>query len=344
VSPSPLVEQALGGGNRQLTLLAARGLLPLLPAELIDLQVRLAGGEDAEAAALAREALATVEPRVLLPVLAHEASADVMRWFAASSGRREVIEALLRRRDVPGDILMSLAPRLPADLQEILLLRQDRITAAPELLEALENNPHLSAYARRRILEYREHLLPTAVSAPLAAAAEAAPGETGEPDEAEVVAAIAQARSEPVAGDAGDVEEQTGLSEAQLRTLPVPIRLKLARGAPKSLRQFLVRDNSPLVALTVVQANPLVDQEVEQYAKMRNVVTEVLEYLGKHRTWSNKYPVALSLVTNPRTPLSVALGLLSRIAVRDLRNIGRDRNLPEAVRSAATRLFRVKSQ
>ena len=343
MAPSPLVEQALAGGNRQLTLLAARGLLPLLPAELVDLQVRLAAGADEEVAGLARESLTTLEPRVLVPVLAQDASAEVMRWFGATSGKREVIEALLRRRDVPQDVMMALAPRLPADLQEILLLRQDRITAAPELLEALEANPQLTAYARRRILEYRAHLLPGAVSAPVGPTP-AAPAEEDEPDEAEVAAAIARAREEPVAAEAGEVEEQTGLTEAQIRQLPVPIRLKLARGAPKTLRQFLVRDNSPLVALTVVQVNPLVDQEVEQYAKMRNVVAEVLEYLGKHRTWSNKYPVALSLVNNPRTPLSVSLALLSRIAVRDLRNIGRDRNLPEAVRSSAIRLYRVKSQ
>jgi hypothetical protein len=344
VDPSPLVEQALAGSNRQLTLLAARGLLPLARAELIDLQVRLAEGADPEVSRLAGESLAALEPRMLVPVLAQEAGPEVLRWFAGGSGNREVIETLLRRRDVPQDVMMQLAPRLPADLQEILLLRQDRITATPELLEALESNPQLSAYARRRILEYREHLLPSAVSAPIGAPAVPAPADEGEPSEAEVAAAIALARQEAVTADTGDIEEKTGLSEGQIRQLPVPVRLKLARGAPKTLRQFLVRDNSALVALAVVQANPLVDQEVEQYAKMRNVVSEVLEYLGKHRTWSNKYPVALSLVTNPRTPLSVALGLLSRIAVRDLRNIGRDRNLPEAVRSAAARLHRVKSQ
>jgi hypothetical protein len=39
----------------------------------------------------------------------------------------------------------------------------------------------------------------------------------------------------------------------------------------------------------------------------------------------------------------MALQLLSRVAVRDLRLMAKDRNLPEAVRSAALRLYRVKS-
>jgi hypothetical protein len=342
VASSPLVEQALSGTNRQLTLLAARGLLPLAPAELIDLQVRLAASEDAEVAREAAEALAAIESRVVAPVLAHEASPEVLRWFGRASGNRDVIESLLRRRDTPHDVLLDLAPRLPADLQEILLLRQDRITAAPDLLEALETNPQLTNYARRRILEYREHLLPG--GAVVAVTPEPV---LDEPDETEVLEAIARAREvvvEAAAEGSGEIEEKTGLTEGQIKLLPVPIRLKLARGAPKTLRQFLVRDNSSVVALTVVQANPLVDQEVEQYAKMRNVVAEVLEYLGKSRQWAAKYPIALALATNPRTPLSVALGLLSRIAVRDLRNISKDRNLPEAVRSAALRLYRVKAQ
>jgi hypothetical protein len=341
VATSPLVEQALSGSNRQLTLLAARGLLPLAPAELIELQVRLAAGDDPEVARLASEALAGIEARVVVPVLGQEASPEVLRWFGRSSANREVIETLLRRRDTPHDVLIQLAPRLPADLQEILLLRQDRITEAPDLLAALEGNPQLSNYARRRILEYREHLLPGD------RAAQAAPApqpELAEADETEVVAAIETARQHAPVETDGEIEEKTGLTDSQLRQLPVNVRLKLARGAPKTLRQFLVRDNSALVALTVVQANPLVDQEVEQYAKMRNVVSEVLEFIGKHRQWSSKYPIALSLVTNPRTPLTVALALLTRIAVRDLRIIAKDRNLPEAVRSSALRLYRVKSQ
>ena len=134
------------------------------------------------------------------------------------------------------------------------------------------------------------------------------------------------------------------LSEGQIRMLPVNVRLKLARSAPRSLRQFLVRDSSTLVALAVLQSNPLTDQEVEQYARSRNIVPDVLEKIGKNRQWVARYPVVLALVQNPRTPLPLALSLMSRVAVRDLRGMAKDRNLPEAVRSSALRLFRVKSQ
>lgn len=338
MAPSPLVEQVLSGDNRQLTLLAARGLLPLPPSELVDLQVRLAGGPDAEVAALAAEALGSLETRVLVPYLA-EAPPEVLRWFADRSRNREVIEALLRRRDVPHDVLLLLAPQLPADLQESFLLRQDRITAAPELLAALETNPQLSAFAQRRIREYREHLIGAGIAVPAAQPPVAA--EPDEPSDAEVAAAIAEVRA---AAPEGEVDqERTMLSEGQIRMLPVNVRLKLARSAPRTLRQFLIRDSSTLVALAVLQSNPLTDQEVEQFAKSRNVVPDVLERIGKNRQWVSRYTVMLALVQNPRTPLALAMGLMSRVAVKDLRNMAKDRNLPEAIRSAAMRLYRVKS-
>ena len=342
MAPSPLVEQVLSGSNRQLTLLAARGMLPLPPSDLVELQVRLATTDDAEVAGLATEALGSIESRVLVPYLS-EAPSDVLRWFAGRSRNREVIEALLRRRDVPNDVLLALAPQLPADLQENFLLRQDRIIASPDLLAALEANPHLSAFAQRRIREYREHLVGSAIVQPAPEPSPEYEGAVVEASDEEVVAAISHVRATtPVEGEID--EERTLLSEGQIRMLPVNVRLKLARSAPRSLRQFLVRDSSTLVAVAVLVSNPLSDQEVENYAKSRAVVPDVLEKIAKNRQWVARYPVMLALVQNPRTPLPTAIGLISRVSVRDLRNMAKDRNLADAVRTAAMRLFRVKSQ
>lgn len=336
--PSPLFTQALSGTNRELTLLGARGMLPLAPEELVPLQVELAARDDVEIAAAAVESLKGLAPRLLVPFLAREAPPEVQRWYAFNSRDREVVETLLRRRDVPPEVLFHLAPHLGPDLQEVLLLRQDRIATTPQLLEALEGNPQLTAYSQRRIREYRDHLLGGASAAAAEARAAVAVEEAAE---AEVQEALARVRGVPVEGE---IDEQTGLSEGQIRQLPVSVRLKLARRAPKSLRQFLVRDTSPLVALAVLQSNPLSDTEVEQYSRSRNVVPEVLDYIGKTRQWVTKYPVVVGLVNNPRTPLNMALPLMSRLSVKDLRLMCKDRNLPDAVRQTAMRLYRVKSQ
>jgi hypothetical protein len=339
-SSSSLLDQLRSGANRQLQLLAANGLLPLPIDELIPLQVGFARGADAELRAKATRSLKAIDPRVAAPFLADGAGDEVLAFFAAEASHPLLIETLLRRRDTPRRLLVGLARRVPPDLQEILILRQDAIVEEPTILDALEDNPQLSTYTQRRILEYRQHLLPR--QRPARAAAAPAPVETEEDlDEAGLEAALAVARTFP---PEGEIEDKTGLSEGQIRLLPIPARLKLARGAPRLLRHVLVRDSNAQVALAVMRHNALSEQEIEQIAGSRSVVEEVLDEVARRREWASRYNVMKTLVHNPRTPLSTALRFVPRLSVRDLRDLARDRNVADAIRSTALRLYTIKQR
>lgn len=334
-----LLDQVRSGANRQLQVLAASGFLPLAPEDLIPLQVQFARGQDAELAGKASEALRQVDVRVAAPFLERQAGEDVLAFFAVQISHPRLIETILRRRDVPRRLLVDLARRLPPDLQEILVLRQDAILDEPEILSALESNPQLSSYVQRRITEYREHLLPRDRTAFLASAPALEGAE--EIDDAALAAAVAAVRSLPAEGE---IEEKTGLSEGQIRMLSVPARLKLARGAPRNLRNLLLRDTNPQVACAALLFNNLSDQEVEQTAASRSVQQEVLDAIARKREWIGRYPVMKALIQNPRTPLALALKYVPRLAVRDLRDMAKDRNIPDAVRSMALRLYRIKQK
>ncbi len=332
-SAASLLEQVRSGANRELQMLAADGLLPLAAEELIPIQVAIATGGDAGLAERAAAALAVIDARVASSFLAAGAAAPVLSYFARHIGHPLVLEAVLRRRDVPRPLLVELARRLPADLQELLILRQDAIVEEPAILDALAENPQLSLYTQRRIAEYREHLLPR----------ERRPVDEDEEeiDDGAFAAAIAQVRSAPAVGE---VDDLTGLSEGQIRMLPVPARIRLARGAGRLLRAFLMRDPNPRVALTVLSANALSDTEIEQAARSRNVNEDVLEEIARRRDWVSKPGVIRALVGNPRTPVGIGVRLVTRLSVRELREVSRDRNIPDAVRSTAVRLYRIKRQ
>ncbi len=334
---SPLLARVAAGESQELLRLAAQGLLPVAPEELIPLQVQLACGDDDELAAAAGEALRSIDPRVVANFLAGDASADEMAYFALEVGNAVVISAILRRRDAPRELLSRLAGRLPPDLQELLLLRQDAIVEAPAILDELAANPALSTYARRRIAEYREHLLPRERTT----AEEEAEAGSG-PDEADdetVRQAIAAVQRQPAAGD---VEDTTGLTEGQIRLLTVPVRMRLARGAQRMLRAILIRDPHPRVAVAVLKVNPVSDQEVEQIASSRLVVQEVFEAIYARRQWIGKYPILRTLAFNPRVPVALGVKLVPRLSLRDLRVLGRDHNVPDAIRSMAQRLYKIK--
>lgn len=334
-SPSSALLEQIRSGNRQFQLLAAEGVLPLPPEDLIPVQVDLAQGEDEEVAELARQSLRTVDARLARPFLERQASPEALTFFAEESSHPALLEAILRRRDVPRAILARLARRLPPDLQEILLLRQDAIVEEPVILEAMEENPQLSSYSARRIAEYREHLLPRQRTVP-------AVPEFEEIDEESLQREIEAARELPESGEFE--EERTQLTEGQIRGMPIPARLKLTRGAPRALRGILLRDSNPQVAVSVITNNSLSDQEVEQTANNRSVVEEVLVAIARKREWVNKYNVSKALVHNPRTPLATSMRLIAKLSTRDLRDLGRNRNIPDALRSTALRLYRIKQQ
>ena len=73
---------------------------------------------------------------------------------------------------------------------------------------------------------------------------------------------------------------------------------------------------------------------------MKNVSDEVLRQIGNHRDWTKRYGVITNLVKNPRTPLAISLGMVSRLNPRDIKSIAVDRNVPEAIRKQAQKFVK----
>lgn len=337
-SAQDLVDRVFSGDDPRLTLLAAQGMLPIAAEDLIPVQVALAGGDDPDVSQLAAASLGELAPERVAGLIRHGAPAEVVTWFGRRSEDPQVLETILRRRDVPRELLPILAARVSPNLQEVLLIRQDAILERPEILEALEHNPQVSAYSRRRIGELRAHLLRRE------AEPELTDKEKAEPTDDQVLGAIEEARTAAPGPPTAERDQQTGLTDMQIRLLPVPIRRKLARGASKSLRGILIRDPNPQVAVAALTESGLSDGEVEQIASNRSVVGEVLEEIARRRDWVGKLKVASALVHNPRTPVGVAVRLLTRLSHRDLAALARNHNVSSAVRTQAGRLYRMKSR
>lgn len=340
MSQANLLDQILSGQNRDLQVMAASGLVPLPPEDLIPVQVGLAGSPDAEIAGIAVQSLQAMEPRIAADYLAEIAGEEVLAFFVRHVDHPTMIAAILRRRDTPRPLLVELAAKLPPDLQEALILRQDAIIDEPQILVALESNPRITNYAKRRIWEYREHLLPRDKVPPKTAAEIEA--EAAAVTEEEVREAVEEVTGEPaVKTEEGKIDLRK-LTADKIRFLPVPIRLKVAAGAPRELRSVLIRDSSTQVALAVLIRNNLSDGEVEQIAGNRQVAEEVLGEIARKREWTRKYSIQRALVKNPKTNPAIAIKFVPRLTVRDLRELARDKNVSDAVRTMSLRLYNAR--
>ena len=142
--------------------------------------------------------------------------------------------------------------------------------------------------------------------------------------------------------EVGGANRRRRLSESQIRALPVAVRLKICRGAARDVRNIMIRDPNPTVAVAVLEFNSLADSEVEGIAGNKNLASEVLAGIVSDRHWPQRHAIALALVKNPKVQVGAAVRLLNGLSVRELGRIGLDRSVAEGVRKQARRLYRIK--
>jgi hypothetical protein len=112
-------------------------------------------------------------------------------------------------------------------------------------------------------------------------------------------------------------------------------RLKAAMKGSREMRSILVRDSNKMIAAAVMSSPKLTEQEVDAIARMANVSEDVLRIIASRRAWLKRYSIVLGLAKNPKTPLAISLGFVSRLVDRDLQSLSVDRNVPEPLRIAA---------
>lgn len=121
-------------------------------------------------------------------------------------------------------------------------------------------------------------------------------------------------------------------------------KVRFAFRADKEGRSLLLKDTSKLVVMAVLNSPKITEQEVEMLAKSRNVSDEILRAVARKREWVANYGIKLGLVSNPKTPVGIALSHLTAIKTRDLGFIAKDRGVSEAIRTAAQRLVRARQE
>ena len=137
-------------------------------------------------------------------------------------------------------------------------------------------------------------------------------------------------------------ERQTLLQKINHMTVAEKIHAALMGNQEE--RTILVRDSNKIVSRAVLQSPKLSDQEVENIATMKNVSEEVLRLLAMNRKFIRSYGVARNLINNPRTPIDTGLPLIHRLNDRDLKELSRNKNVAEVIRSMANKLVRQKEQ
>jgi hypothetical protein len=138
--------------------------------------------------------------------------------------------------------------------------------------------------------------------------------------------------------DRGPEQPAPPTLQLQIRAMGVGERLKLALKGNRDARTLLLRDANRLVQRFVLHNPRITDEEILALAKNRNIDRELLEGICRRKEWVSNYQVRLSLATNPKTPLALAVRFVPTLLPRDLRALAKSKNVPGAVTGMAKRL------
>lgn len=120
-------------------------------------------------------------------------------------------------------------------------------------------------------------------------------------------------------------------------------RVKLATKGDREARNILIRDPNRIVASAVVQNPRITEQEMEKIAAMRSIPEDILRMIANDRQWARSYTIVHNLARNPRTPIANVLTILSRLQLRDLAALSKNKNVSDAVRRQALRLSQART-
>ncbi|MBK6749280.1 MAG: hypothetical protein IPG67_04535 [Acidobacteria bacterium] len=129
----------------------------------------------------------------------------------------------------------------------------------------------------------------------------------------------------------------------RIMKMGVKDRVRLGMKGDREARNILIRDPNKLVSSAVVNNPRITEQEVELIAAMKSLSEDILRQIASNRHWSRSYNVMHNLVRNPRTPIANAMTIMSRLQLRDLTGLSKNRNVSDAVRRHATRLLAARS-
>ena len=139
------------------------------------------------------------------------------------------------------------------------------------------------------------------------------------------------------AGPAADEAPRGALAD-RIKAMSVQQKMQAALSGSREERLALIRDPAK-VAHVFVLKNPRIGiDEVLYAAKSPNLAPDAIKLIAEHKEWSVNAAICTALARNPRTPVPIALRLLDRVPIGELRAIAKGGARDQIVHAARKRV------
>jgi hypothetical protein len=320
---------------KNIRMIAARGLAPISPDEMLFLLIHLHEDSDPEVEAQSKETLAGLSEKEILDQLRSKTCHPIiLQHFGSKSASPAILEAIILNQTTPGELIEEIALRAPASLLETILYNRVRLLKFPKIVKNIKANqkitPQIQVLLEQIEQEFfgakkREYTVADAK-------AEEAPSDADTALEFEFTEEDLSLEGLPL-----DPEEREAYLVKRIAKMTVAERIRFAHLGPREARSILIRDSDVEVSRSVLRSPKLTENEVATFSSMRDLSEEILRKIANTKEWSKSYTVTFNLVRNPKTPPMVSQRMLFRLRNKDLNLLARDRGIPEAVRHQAQR-------
>ncbi|MGE5277154.1 MAG: hypothetical protein ACM3SU_09180, partial [Acidobacteriota bacterium] len=272
---------------------AARNLLPLDRNDQLCALLAVVDDPDSETAKTARATFAAIPFDELSRFLESAAPSGIeIDTLARYCEDSQVVERVIRHKNVDDQTLLRLARSVTGSPQDALVVNQLRLLRLPALIDALFENPELTAESRRRLSETREEFFDKELRRREAEElrrqeeelAEAAGEESEEEEEGE------ESESAEASAEEQDLLT-TGALFRRIGVMTVQEKINLAYSGGKEERRILVGDSNTLVGQAVLKSRGLTINEVESFCTMRHLDSEIFRKISLNREWVRKQPI-----------------------------------------------------
>lgn len=331
-----------------LRMMAAKGLVPLSPSDMAGALYLLTFDPDPQVREAVEKTAKGLPDRILSVALRDESvKPRVLGHFLDVLADNDTYqEMLVLNASTPDEAIASAARRCSARIAELIGQNQLRVLRHEDIVRQLCENPNATVtltdsvcdFAVRNgvVLDDVPQIQQARVRIFGENAVEPDPGPTAE----EILAENPELTQE---GDAPFEEGKKLTLTQRIMKMNVAQKIKLATLGNKETRGMLLRDSNKLVAVAVVRSPRLTDGEVLSVANNRALPDDVLRIIYTNREWLRSYPIKLALVKNPKVPLAIAMKLLSSLRESEVRELSRNRNVPNGVQVLAKKMMSKKS-
>jgi hypothetical protein len=271
---------------------------------------------------------------------------EVIDWLSERLATKDAaLEIVLLNSATRDETVARLAPVVSQPLAEIVRQNELRLLRHDDIIRGLCRNPSALASTVDGACEFCVRNGLTLLDVPqLVAAHKRVHGvdPTAKPPEdtahqlmQDYAAELAQ-EVQPDLQAETPVEEQKKLNMTQrVLRMSVAEKIKLATLGNKEARTLLLRDSNKLVCMAAVTSPRITDGEVMVLANSRTLNSDVLRHIYSNREYLKIYAIKMSVVKNPKVPLPTALKFMYTLQEKDIKELARDRNVPQTIQAQA---------